>query len=209
MMRNNKNEAVILIHGLWMKGFELFYLQLKLWLQGYRVYLFRYQSVFKTPEQNSGKLFKFISKVNEPVIHFVAHSLGGIVVIHLFGNHKIEKDGKVVMIASPVNGCAAASYMAKNKYLKYLLGKSIIKGLLGDVPKWKYKLKTCVIVGIKSFGIGRLLTKRAMQTQNDGTVNVHEAQLEYADESHVISRSHFTLLFSNEVAIKILAFLQK
>jgi len=207
-MKKNKNEAVILVHGLWMKGFELVYLQVRLWLQGYRVYIFRYQSVFKTPEQNSEKLFTFISRINEPVIHFVAHSLGGIVVMHLFNNHQAVKTGKVVMIGSPVKGSAAAYELNQNRYLKYILGKSIIKGLLGDAPEWKYKLKTCVIAGIDGFGLGTILTRNALREKNDGTVNLEETRLEHADESHVVSRSHFTLLFSNKVATKMLAFLQ-
>ncbi len=202
-------EAVILIHGLWMKGPELFYIRYKLWRQGYKVYQFHYSSLFKTVEENATKLYQFVSTIDESVIHFVAHSLGGIVVSHLFQHYEIKQTGKVVMIATPLNGSAVAAYLSQKKYLKYILGKSIIKGLLGDAPNWSYKREICVVAGIKGIGIGYLLANSALQVPNDGTVNLHETQLERANESHEVPRSHFLLLVSNEVVKIIVKFLGK
>ena len=202
-------EAIILIHGLWMKGPELFYIRYKLWRQGYKVYQFHYSSLFKTVEENATKLYQFISTIDESVIHFVAHSFGGIVVNHLFQHHEIKKTGKVVMIATPLNGSAIAVYLSQRKYLKYLLGKSIIKGLLGDAPNWSYKREICVIAGTKGIGIGYFLANSALQVPNDGTVNLHETQLARANESHEVPRSHFLLLVSNEVVKIIVKFLSK
>ena len=208
-MNTNKKEVIILIHGVWMKGPELFYLHYKLWRQGYKVYQFHYSSLFKTPEENAAKLFQFISKIDASVIHFVTHSLGGILVKHLFHNQEIKQAGKVVMIGPPLNGSAVAIYLNQKKYLKYLLGKSIIKGLLGDAPDWSYKRKICVIAGTKSLGIGQLLAREVMKKPNDGTVNLSETYVENADERHEVARNHFLLLFSNEVLVIILQFLKK
>jgi len=208
-MKNSNTEAIVVIHGLWMKGFELFFLKNQFKKQGYRVYIFRYSSLFKKPEVNATALFHFVSSLNEKTTHFVAHSLGGIVLSHLFANYTIETSNKVALIASPVNGSAAAAYVAKNKFLKWLLGKSIINGLLGDIPKWTEKHKTCVIAGIKGFGMGSLLARPALTEENDGTVNLNETQIATATESHIVSGSHFSLLFSNKVAKIIISFLKK
>ncbi len=208
-MDTNKKEVIILVHGVWMKGPELFYLHYKLWRQGYKVYQFHYSSLFKTPEENAAKLFQFISKIDASVIHFVTHSLGGIVIKYLFHNQEIKQTGKVVMIGSPVNGSAVAIYLNQKKHLKYLLGKSTIKGLLGDAPDWSYKRKICVIAGTKSLGIGQLLAREVMKKPNDGTVNLSETYVEKADERHEVARNHFLLLFSNEVFKIILQFLKK
>lgn len=208
-MNTNEKEVVIFVHGIWMKGPELLYLRYKLWRQGYKVYQFHYSSLFKTAEENATKLYQFVSAIDAPVIHFVAHSLGGIVVNHLFQHHEIKKNGKVVMIGTPINGSAVAAYLSQKKYLKYLLGKSIIKGLLADAPNWSYKRGICVIAGTKGVGVGYLLAKSALQAPNDGTVNLHETQLERANESHEVPRSHFLLLASNEVVKIIVKFLSK
>jgi alpha-beta hydrolase superfamily lysophospholipase len=208
-MRKNKKEAVILIHGLWMKGPELLYVRYKLWREGYRVYQFHYPSIFKTAEENAAKLYQLVSNIDAAIIHFVVHSFGGIVVAHLFQRYEIKTPGKVVLIASPVNGSAAAVYLNQRKYLKYLLGRSVVKGLLGDAPGWSYKRKICVVAGTKGLGASYFLANKAMQKPNDGTVNLYETKLEKADESHEIPRSHFLLLFSNEVVKIIVNFLRK
>lgn len=207
-MRKNKKEAVILIHGLWMKGPELFYLRYKLWREGYRVYQFHYPSIFKTAEENAAKLYQFVSNIDATIIHFVAHSFGGIVVAHLFQRYEIKTPGKVVLLASPVDGSAAAVYLNQRKYLKYLLGRSVVKGLLGDAPGWSYKRKICVVAGTKGLGASYFLANKAMQKPNDGTVNLYETKIEKADENHEIPRSHFLLLFSNQVAKIIIKFLK-
>lgn len=208
-MDKNEKEVIVLVHGLWMKGPELFYIRYKLWRQGYKVYQFHYASLFKTTEENSSKLYQFVSTIDESIIHFVAHSLGGIVVNHLFQHHEIKKNGKVVMIATPLNGSAVAAYLSQKKYLKYLLGKSVVKGLLGDAPSWSYKREVCVVAGTKGIGLGYLLANSVLQAPNDGTVNLHETRLERANESHEVPRSHFLLLVSNEVVKIIVKFLSK
>ena len=208
-MNKNKKEVIVLVHGLWMKGPELLYLRYKFWMQGYKTYQFHYSSIFKSPEENATELFKFISKIEAPIVHLVAHSLGGIVINHMFDHYEIKQAGKVVMIGSPLNGSAVAKYLSEKKYLKFLLGKSVVKGLLGDVPKWSYKRKICVIAGDKGIGAGKILASNVMQQPNDGTVNLHETQLERVDEFHAVPRSHFVLLASNEVVTIIINFLRK
>lgn len=208
-MKRKEKEVVILIHGLWMKGPEMLFLRYKFWRQGYKTYQFHYPSVFKSPEENASQLYQFISKLDASVIHFVAHSLGGIVVGHLFQQYKIKQTGKIVLIGTPINGSAAAVYLNKMKYLKPLLGKSVIKGLLGDAPSWRYKRKVCVIAGTSGLGAGRIFANKVMLKPNDGTVNLHETKINKADESHEIPRSHFLLLVSNEVVKIIINFLKK
>ena len=213
-MHKNKKEVIVLVHGLWMKGPELSYIRYKLWRQGFKVFQFHYPSIFKTPKENAAALYQLISNIDANVIHFVAHSLGGIVVSHLFHDYEIKQSGKVVMIASPLNGSAAAAYLNKKKFLKLLLGKSIIKGLLGDAPKWnskkwKGKRKICIVAGTSGIGAGQIFANRVMHKPNDGTVNLHETLLEQANESHEIARSHFLMLASNEVVNIIVRFLSK
>ena len=204
----NNKEAIILVHGIWMKGLELLYLRFKLRRKEYQVYQFSYPSIFKTPEQNAEKLYQFVEKVDEPVVHFVAHSLGGIVVTHMFNNHDVAKSGKVVMMGTPINGSALARHLQEKKGLKHLLGESVIKGLLGGGPLWQSKRQLCVVAGTKRLGVGMLLDRNEMQQQSDGTVNLSETRIEQADEFHAVPHSHFSMLWSEDVAEIIDAFLK-
>lgn len=204
-----KNEAIILVHGIWMTGIELFYIRYKMWRQGYHVIIFHYQSLLKTPEYNAKKLLKWMNKIQEPTVHFVAHSLGGIVLTHLFANSKVDKPGKVVMLGTPINGSALAQALAKKKILKNLLGLSLEKGLLGDAPPWNHPRETCVFAGTKKIGVGMILAKSVMQKQNDGTVNLQETQQPLADKNYIMPLSHFSIIFSADVSDKIIKFLEE
>lgn len=206
-MTTIKKEAIILVHGIWMKGFEFAYLSFKFKQQGYRVYHFRYASVTKTPEENAKCLYQFLSRVKELTIHFVAHSMGGIVLQHLFHHYEIKQDGKIVMIATPVNGSEVARYLNQKKFRKKLLGKAIEKGLLGDAPGWQTERKICMVAGTMSLGLGVLLAPKALHKPNDGTVNLDETKFEQVTESHEITLSHFSLLFSVKVLKIIVRFL--
>ena len=208
-MDTYKKEVIVLVHGLWMKGPELSFIRYKLVRRGYKVIQFHYPSIFNSPEQNAASLYQFVSKIDADVIHFVAHSLGGIVLSHLFANYEIRQQGKVVLIGSPLKGSAAAAHLNKNKLMKPLLGKSVIKGLLGGVPEWNAKRKVCVIAGTKGPGAGQLFASKAMKKINDGTVNLDETQLDSATEFHKIPRSHFLLLVSSKVIEIIINFLRK
>lgn len=208
-MKAENNKAVVLIHGLWMKGYEMFYIKWALQQQGYSVYSFRYSSINKSPAENAELLSKFIFNIKQNSIHYVAHSLGGVVLSHFFSQNPVNQTSKVVLLASPVNGSAAAKHVAKNKILKWLLGKSIIKGLLGDNPAWPNKIKTCVIAGVNGFGVGSVLARSALAKENDGTVNLTETVIDTAIEHHVVEKSHFTLLFSSKVMKIIIMFFSK
>ena len=204
-----KNETVVFIHGIWMKGFELLYLSRKIKKSGYKTYHFRYSSLFKTPVQNAERLNRFLLSINEPVIHLVAHSLGGIVVLHLLSQHKQSKLGKVIMLGTPIKGSAAAKNINQRWWLKWLLGKSRVKGLLGDIAFFSGEQEIYMIAGNKGIGMGKVLAYRAMQKESDGTVNLDETLLPYITQHTIVPYSHFTMLWSNKVAQKIIEILAK
>lgn len=204
-----KNESVVFIHGIWMKGFELLYLSWKIKKSGYKTYHFQYPSLFKTPAQNAERLNRFLTSINEPVIHLVAHSLGGIVVLHLLSQHKQSKLGKVIMLGTPIKGSAAAKNINQRWWLKWLLGKSRVQGLLGDIASCSGEQEIYMIAGNKGIGMGKVLAYRAMQKESDGTVNLDETLAPYITQHTIVPYSHFTMLWSNKVAQIIIECLAK
>lgn len=208
MKKKDKDQAIIFVHGLWMTGMEFFYLRLKFRKQGYRVYTFHYSSIFTSPENNAEKLACFMRKVNEPEVHFVAHSLGGIVLSYLCQRQQLPTPCKVILLASPVNGSTVARSMVRHRIFRIMLGKSIINGLL-DAPGWNCRCPTCVIAGSGRFGMGRFLAPGAMELTNDGTVNQSETAIKTATESHLVHHTHFSLLWSKPVFTIMLSFLNR
>ena len=199
-------EAVILVHGIWMNGAEMWRLRQRLKQAGYECYQFKYHCLKKTPEENAESLYEFTQVIDAPVIHYVCHSLGGIVLLHLFDKHIIKQQGRIVLLGSPVNGSEVARRLYKTRFTRWSLGKSVDHGLLGDRPVWIKPRDLGVIAGTLPIGVG--LVVGGLESPHDGTVSVEETYLGGATDFMNYPASHFGLLYSLEVAIQIVTFLR-
>ena len=131
-------EVVVLIHGLFMSGREMALLRRQLTVAGFSTRQFSYPSVRVSPAVAARMLGDFVAGIEAPVVHYVAHSLGGLVLRHFLHGHSDEGDrGRVVILATPHQGSQAAQAIAKTALGRRLLGQSIEQGLLGDVPSWQ------------------------------------------------------------------------
>ena len=203
-----KNEAVVFVHGIWMKGFELLYLSNNLKKQGYHTYHFRYKSLFQTPQQNADLLKRYLDEIDEPVIHLVCHSLGGIVALNMLERYEPFKPGKVILLGTPVNGSAVAKHIHKNAWLSWLLGKSTEKGLLDAAPSLKQNRDVYMIAGESGIGMGMLLAHAAMKKPNDGTVNLEETKAHFIKQHISVPYSHFAMLWSKQVVSRVIEILE-
>ncbi|MES9968275.1 MAG: alpha/beta hydrolase, partial [Sedimenticola sp.] len=101
----------MLVHGVWMTGLEMGWLGRRLTREGFDVRYFRYHSLGFTPSQNAERLHRFIRGLAVERLHLVGHSLGGIVLLHLFAGHAGIPPGRVILLGSPVNGSRVAALM--------------------------------------------------------------------------------------------------
>ncbi|MFP4079660.1 MAG: esterase/lipase family protein [Ectothiorhodospira sp.] len=200
-------EAVVCLHGLWMKGLEMGLLCRRLQAEGFAVHRFRYSSILATPEANAAKLEDYLQSLEADVIHLVAHSLGGIVVLHLFHRYPIQKPGRIVMLGTPVSGSQVAVALASTPLTRWMMGRSLHKGLLGDAPRWKGIRELGMIAGSHGVGIGRLLGK-GRRARGDGTIAVEETRISGLHAHLTVPYSHFGLLFARPVAQSVVAFLR-
>lgn len=200
-------EAVVLVHGLWsVAGVDLLKLRHSLTAAGYECHSFNYHVWGKPPAKIAEKLHEFIEKIDAPVIHIVAHSFGGIVTLHLFDQFPFMKDGRVVLLAAPVNGSAVGKRISANPMTRWMLGQSHVNGLYGDVPSWKCWKDIGVIAG--NFPIGLGLVAGGPELPHDGTVSVEETRLKGATDSIVMPVSHLGMLMSSQVAQQVIIFLR-
>ncbi len=199
-------EAVILIHGIWMNGAEMFRLRQRLTAAGYECHQFKYKSLKCTPAENAEQLHKFTHSLDAHVVHFVCHSLGGLVMLHLFDKYIVEKKGRVVFMGVPVNGSQVARRLSSTLLTRWTVGKSIEHGLLGDRPVWKKWRDLGVISGNFPLGVG--LFVGGPKLPHDGTVAVEETCLGGATDYLTLTVSHLGLLYSEEAAIQVITFLR-
>ncbi len=193
------NETVVLIHGIWMTGVELLPLAARLSRAGYPARLFHYHSLLRTPADNAARLDAFLRGIDADVIHLVAHSLGGIVVCHLFDRYPTQRPGRVIMLGTPLRGSAVARRYHRLWLTRPLLGRSTVRGLLGDAPCWSGARRLCMIAGNRGIGIGRLLPGEPLGP-GDGTVALAETRHPAVSRHLEVPFSHFGMLFSRAVA---------
>lgn len=190
--------AVVLVHGLWMRGPDMLLLRYRLRRCGFVTYQFSYPTTRCTVEEAAQLLQRFIAKLPETTLHFVAHSLGGLVVQRLFTRHPAQRPGRVVTLGTPYQGCIAARRLADFRAGRFLLGNSFQQGLADQSRHWTAPQALGVIAGDLSIGGGRLLG--GLTSANDGTVAVDEARIPGASDQRIVHVSHMGLLLSPQVA---------
>jgi pimeloyl-ACP methyl ester carboxylesterase len=200
-------EVVVLIHGLFMSGREMALLRRQLAVAGFSTRQFSYPSVRVSPAVAARLLGDFVADIEVPVVHYVAHSLGGLVLRHFLHGDPDGRPGRVVTLATPHQGSRAAQAIAKTALGRRLLGRSIEQGLLGDVPAWPDQRALGIIAGSRGIGLGRLLAR--LDLPHDGTVAAAETELSAATDRIRLPVSHFGGLFSREVADQVIYFLRE
>ncbi len=204
-------EAVVLVHGIWSNGIDLWHLRRKLTQAGYQRHAFNYHVWQAPPSVLARKLHDKVSKIEADVIHFVGHSYGGIILMHLFDHNPVKQiadkqNGRIVLLGSPVNGSAVGKRLSCNAMTRWMLGHSTNRGIAGDMPEWKGGQDIGVIAGTRPLGMGVLAG--GPERPHDGTVSVKETRLKNATDSITLRVSHSGMLISAEVGRQVISFLR-
>lgn len=200
-------EIVIVVHGLWMTGIDMLLLRRRLRRCGYEVVQFTYPTMRNSIDANAVRLHEFTRTLESKSasIHFIGHSLGGLVILRLFQDYPERHPGRIVLLGTP----CAGSYVARRlvSYMgRWLFGRSLEQGLLSDAHCWDGNRDLGVIAGNLSFGGGRIV--RGLPRPNDGTVAVQETYMSGMTEHITLPVSHTGLLFSKKVTQQTCAFLK-
>lgn len=199
---------VLILHGVLMNAFEMFYLAKQLRKRGFIVHTISYQSILKTPSANASALHKEILKLNTNELHIVAHSLGGIVTAHLLDKFDDIPSGNVVMLGTPIQGSWFAKKLQKWPIINKILSNSMKRGLSGEnIPEWKSTRPWGMIAGQASFGLATIMG--GLPEEGDGTVMLNETYHKKITSHLTLAVSHTGLLFSKEVAKFTAYFLQE
>ena len=198
-------DRVILIHGLWMRAFTLVALRNRLEVGGFAVELFDYGSVFHQPEVSVDRLLRRVAHGTNEKVHFVGHSLGGLIALQAARRAPDLIGGRIVCLGSPLRGSAVARGIGRLPGGVFLLGKSMLM-LHDGLDGWQGPQPLGVIAGRLPFGFG--MAVGALSSPHDGTVSVAETQLPGASDHCVVPATHTGLLFSTDAADETIAFLR-
>jgi pimeloyl-ACP methyl ester carboxylesterase len=191
-----------------MNSLEMFYLNQYFKNLGYETHGFNYPSIRKPPAENAKKLHDFISSLDAEEVHIIAHSLGGVVTLHMFDQFTVKQNGKVVLLGCPYKGSVVARYFdTMPLFQRIALGKAQEGALVKHAPVWQGERPLGVIAGNQPYGMG--VSLRAIDGMaHDGSVHVKETVIENATDFTVMPVSHTSMLFDKTVAEAIEQFLQ-
>ncbi|HTE42084.1 MAG TPA: alpha/beta fold hydrolase [Steroidobacteraceae bacterium] len=202
------SDHLVIVHGLWMTGIELGVLQHRMRTEhGFESSIFSYPSITGSMAEHVASLHKYVLTQNAERLHFVGHSLGGIVVLKMLESFTDIPPGRVVCLASPMQGSCAVDGFARWPFARAALGAAICEEVLSSKARtWDGRRDVGIIAGSLNIGLGRLFVD--FQEQSDGTLLVSETKLEGAKDHVVMPVSHSGIVFSTEVAAQISAFLK-
>ncbi|MGM0659289.1 MAG: esterase/lipase family protein [Pseudomonadota bacterium] len=197
---------VLLVHGLWYGRPGMLPLARRLRILGWQCELFGYSSVFGRAAENVQRLADRARTVGGDPLHFVGHSLGGLLILKMLAEAGgVVPGGRVVLLGSPLNGSAVARRMMGSPILKPWVGRAaeLLDAGLDDLPGDR---EVAVIAGTSSLGAGRLFA--ALAKPHDGTVTVAETKVPGLADHLELPVSHTGLVLAGKVADAIDGFLR-
>jgi pimeloyl-ACP methyl ester carboxylesterase len=202
--------TIVLVHGLWMIGFELGMLKHRLETSGpFHAVAFSYPSLAGKMSDHVRSLIDFSRAQKTEQVHFVAHSLGGLVVLRALQLTDDLPPGRAVLLGTPLQGSKAAQGVARLvPFGKAILGSAINEECIEYAPRsWSGRRDVGVIAGSMGMGLGRLFAQ--LDGDHDGTVMVEETRLPGAKDHIIVETSHTGMLLSAEVARQAANFLRQ
>jgi len=198
-------EAVILVHGLWLSGWTMQGLRLRLARRGYAATTFSYPSIAQSLDAHARRLAARIDELPEAVIHLVGYSLGGLVVLRCLRNHGERRIGRVVLMGTPVRACMAGRQLENMAAGERLLGAS--RDIWRELPEgFRPRSELGVVAGSRPWGLGRMLLR--LPGSNDGVVRLQETEAPGMRDRVVLPISHSGMLVSAQAARQVAAFIE-
>lgn len=206
-----KKQGVILLHGIARTRFSMLFLAWELKKQGFYVVNRTYPSR-KLPIE---KLSTFIDQAiddckqnNAIPIHFVAHSLGSILVRHYFQHHETNNIGRVVMLGPPNHGSEIVSLLRSASWFKKIWGSAgqqlgVEFDSLPNTLK-PINLEIGVIAGNNN---GYPILSSLIAKPNDGLVSLESAKLNEMKDFCILPISHGAMLFHRAVSRQVIGFI--
>ena len=209
------SECVILLHGLGRTHRSMRAMEQNLRNAGYMTVNLDYPSTSKNIESIASEsvpqaLEQCLSN-NAETIHFVTHSMGGIVVRKAIKDNRPEKLGRVVMLSPPNKGSTVVDSLKDHWYYKWINGPAgqqlstspdSMPNQLGPVD-----YPVGIIAGDQPAFFDAWFTT-FIPGENDGKVAVEQAKVDGMSDFLVVHQSHTNIMDSEYVQAQTIYFLK-
>ena len=204
-------QAVVLLHGLGRSERAMRPLADDLTRAGFRICNVGYPSRSEPPEALVAKIAARIEACDlssATRLHFVGHSLGGILTRAYLGGARPPNLGRVVMLAPPNHGSEYVDLVDGSAFFRWMLGPTGrelgtgASALPQRLPAPSYEIG--VIAGTWSINP---FARWVLPGEHDGLVSVASTRLEGMTDFLAVAHSHTFIMRANDVSEAIVRFL--
>ena len=205
-------ECVVLLHGMGRTAFSMNSMESYLKENGYQTINHSYPSTSQTIEQISKNIVpKFINECNNGAkkIHFVTHSLGGIISRYYLQTNQLPAGSRIVMLSPPNKGSEIADRFHDSTWYRWLTGPpgqqltTDSNSLPNTLDAINYEVG--VITGRDTL---EPWFSRLIPGEDDGKVSVESAKLPEMKDFLVVDHTHTFIMKSDAVMVQVLNFIK-
>jgi hypothetical protein len=209
-----KGVCVILLHGLGRTKHSMAKIENRLKALGYMTVNHGYPSTEQDIEALANtyvpEAVSCCEKQSAKKIHFITHSLGGILVRQYLQENSVPEGGRLVMLSPPNKGSEIADELKDAFFYKWVTGPAGQELGTDDksVPNrlQPIDVEVGVITGNRSFDPW---FSPIIPGDDDGKVSVGRARLEGMNDFLVVESAHAFIMQNTEVIDQIVFFLQE
>ncbi|MGJ0336124.1 alpha/beta hydrolase [Aliarcobacter cryaerophilus] len=199
----------MLVHGFFKSSSDMLYLERGLKKCGFETCSVDLPTTFGSFEGCIKSLkLQLTQYEKQDKLHYVAHSMGGLLVRSYLESCEVSKTGNCVFIATPHNGSELATIAEKIPFYSSIFKpiRSLLPGYGYKTLKAKKESRLGVIAGSRDPGVlGRLF----LSGPNDGRVEVESAKSADADEFLVVPYGHKDIHHQEITLLNVIEFIQK
>ncbi|MDP6580330.1 MAG: alpha/beta fold hydrolase, partial [Vicinamibacterales bacterium] len=205
--------AVIVIHGLGRTPASMAILGARLESDGFRVVHFGYPSTSEPIDVLVDRLKAEVERccgARAETVHFVTHSMGGVLLRAYLAQQPRPHGGRVVMLSPPSQGSEIVDAFSESPLLRSVLGPAGSRlgtdaaGIASQLPPIRFSLG--IITGDRSLNpLGSWL----IPGPDDGKVGVDRSKLDGAADFMVLPATHTFIMNRSDVAEEVAHFLRR
>jgi len=212
--KNDMNACVILLHGMGRTHRSMATMASHLADKGYRVVNQDYPSTQATIETLSRSIVAETvqncqSEHPSAPVHFVTHSLGGILVRQYLQAHRLPPGSRVVMLSPPNQGSEIADLLMDNFLYRWIMGPAgqQLGTTAASVPNRLGPVDVPVGIIAGDSTLEPWFSSR-VPGPDDGKVSVERARLKEMADFLVVHKSHGFIMNDPEVIAQTIHFLE-
>jgi len=196
-------DCLVLLHGLGRTRWSMAVPALRFRAKGYRVVNVGYPSrrfPIEALARQVGEAIAARATASGRRVHFLTHSMGGIVLRRYLAEDRPDQLGRVVMLSPPNQGSLLARKLQTNPFFRAATGPSgqqlgvTDNGVVSRLGPVDYELG--VITGSRS---GSQALAFLLPGESDGKVTIDEAKVDGMTDFLVVPRAHTFIMNSSEV----------